>query len=155
MGFLTSQQKVDTGTGGIEDEEEEEQLLNRNKRQDEAAYHHSRLVVTQMSRPRGAQQMIQTMEDLRDEQRSMNTMPYRVVGESDSRQAQETARRHSNNVYTRGERNVVLQPGQSSRQHDDSDSDSDRPVCMFFKSDADRSCQTNAQRGELDNSILG
>ena len=110
MGSLTFRQKVvDIGTGGLEDKEDEEheedeedkeQLLNRNKRQDEAAYHHSRLVVTQMSRPRGAQQMIQTMEDLRDEQRSMNTMPYRVVGESDSRQAQETARRHSGTVYT-------------------------------------------------------
>ena len=53
MGSLTFRQKVNTGTGGIEDEEEEEQLLNRNKRQEEAPYHHIRLVVTRRSRPHG------------------------------------------------------------------------------------------------------
>ena len=53
-----------------------------------------------------------------------------LMGQSSNQLAPEPARPHTRNVYTRGRRNIILQPGQSSRQHDDSDSD--WPVYTFF-----------------------
>jgi hypothetical protein len=61
--------------------------------------------------------------NLRVEYASMRSMMTQLMGQSSNQPAPEPARPHTGNVYTRGRRNIILQPGQSSRQHDDSDSD--------------------------------
>lgn len=79
--------------------------------------------VYQEAPPQWAEQLIQTVGSIEGDL-------HRVVQYIDTSQAQEAARRHSGNVYTRRGQNVVFpqghssrEPGQSSRRHDDSDSD--------------------------------
>ena len=73
--------------------------------------------------PPWAQQLIQDVGGLRNEYSSMRTMMSQLMGQSSNQPAPERARPQTVNVYSRGHRNVVLQPGESSRQNNDSDSD--------------------------------
>jgi hypothetical protein len=61
--------------------------------------------------------------NLRVEYASMRSMMTQLMGQSSTQPVPEPARPYTGNVYTRGRRNIVLQPGQSSRHNDDSDSD--------------------------------